>query len=344
MSANVVSNKQPSGDKASGCLGAVIFLVSLIVAVIGTIHVNGFWLCCGMFLTILAGGVIGGLIGGGIGNALRKFACPDLFFTKGGMSGIIRLKLFWMVGPQLIGGGIGWLVGIHLLMMLFWGLPITTLGGVEISPVEGDRPSVKEKIDNAKSNITFLKDMSSADMTTKRNALLMVAIDAGDMTTAQKLIAKGVDVNTPRMPLNSEGMPYKDKTPISPLFAALSFSFDRNEIALLLIRNGADVNERNERFKGPTPLLFVLRNDMDSLVMPLLEQGAAFHVVDVDRKTPLHHTANKNDEKATRFMVERGADITAKDKFNHTPLDYAAPKLKRQMIRWQENWAERQAK
>lgn len=336
MSVNLASTDRPS-NKAAGCIGVMIFLVSLVIACISLVHVKGFGLCCGMFATVLIGGTLFGIIGLYIGTVIRDFACPNFFMVKGGIGEMLRVRLYWMFGPPLAGAATGWILGVHLMMMLFWGLPITALGAYEISASPAPRASISETVRTAKDNLAFLNKMSNADMTTKRNALLMVAIDSGDLVTAQKLVVEQVDVNTPRIPLNSDGMPYKDKEPISPLFAALSFAFDRSDIALLLIEHGADVNERYERFKGPTPLLFALRNDMDSLVLPLLEHGAAIDVVDVDGKTPLHHAAGKGDEKMVRFMIDHGASLTRKDKFAHTPLDYASAELRRKMTGWQED-------
>lgn len=334
---NVNPLNPPEKQNKSGCLPVLVFLISLIFAVLALQSVYGFWLCCGMFATVLTGGTLGGCLGLKIGNAVRRFACPELFITKSGMTEIIRLKLFWMFGPQLIGALIGWLLGLHLFLLLFWGLPITALGQVTISSASGKVASSSPfaVMKNIKNNLEFICHMSKADLKTKKEALLMVAIEANDITTAEKLIAEGVDLNTPRIPLTPDGLPYQTGgDPISPLFAALSYAFDRTEIAQRLIEHGANVNDRNEKFKGPTPLLFVLRNDVDKMIIPLLSHGASVNVTDIDGKTPLHHAANKNNETAVRMMIERGADLQAKDRFHHTPIDYASTSLKQKMLEW----------
>lgn len=52
-----------------------------------------------------------GFIGAMIGDLIRRFAIPDAVFTTGGLFQIIRTKLFWFCGPQLI----GMLIGIFLI-------------------------------------------------------------------------------------------------------------------------------------------------------------------------------------------------------------------------------------
>ena len=63
----------------------------------------GFW--GGILFIIFA--TIFTTIGVFIGDALRRFAMPDAFFSTGFVD-TIKQKVFWGVGPQLI----GWIVGI----------------------------------------------------------------------------------------------------------------------------------------------------------------------------------------------------------------------------------------
>ena len=333
-----ISEKIENGSNEFGCLPGVLSFVSLAFAIYAVVYVKGFWLCCGMFCTVFFGGMICGSIGMSIGNAIRKFAKPDFLITNGGISDIIRLKLFWMYGPSAIGGVIGWVLGVHLLLMLFWGIPLESVGKAKIiSDTKSEKTSISETISDIKSNVAFVQKMKNADLRTKQEALLMVAIDANSIVTVRELLAEKVDIQRKRLKLNEQGIPFRGNPEASPLFAALSHAFDRSEIALLLIQNGADVNEYDCQFKGPTPLLFVLRNDMPSLIMPLLQKGARVDVVDVDGKTPLHHAANLNLEKEAYLMIKSGALLNVKDKYGHTPLDYASPDMRMKMIRWNEN-------
>ena len=45
-----------------------------------------------------------------IGDFLRKALMPDMIYTRGGFVGLLKAKLFWLVGPQLIGLVIGFVV------------------------------------------------------------------------------------------------------------------------------------------------------------------------------------------------------------------------------------------
>lgn len=58
-----------------------------------------------------------GLIGAAIGEAIRRFALPDGYFTNGGITSIVKTKLFWMIGPQSIGMFIGVVLGIAIVLM-----------------------------------------------------------------------------------------------------------------------------------------------------------------------------------------------------------------------------------
>jgi len=71
------------------------------------------------FFGKLFGVIVGTGLGTGgamLGDSIRRFALPDGFITDGGMGSIIKTKVFWMVGPQVIGLLIGTLVGISLVL------------------------------------------------------------------------------------------------------------------------------------------------------------------------------------------------------------------------------------
>jgi hypothetical protein len=57
-----------------------------------------------------------GTLGALAGDAIRRFTKPEGFFTTGGMGSILRTKLFWMVGPQLIGLVLGVLLGASFVL------------------------------------------------------------------------------------------------------------------------------------------------------------------------------------------------------------------------------------
>ncbi|MDH0897617.1 MULTISPECIES: hypothetical protein [unclassified Pseudomonas] len=67
------------------------------------------------FLAFIAGAVMG-LVGALIGDAIRRFAQPDAVYTTGGALHLIWLKLFWLLGPQVIGLILGIALGSSLVL------------------------------------------------------------------------------------------------------------------------------------------------------------------------------------------------------------------------------------
>jgi hypothetical protein len=53
-------------------------------------------------------GSVTGFIGALLGDAIRRFARPDAVYTRGGILHLVWIKVFWLLGPQVIGliGGI----------------------------------------------------------------------------------------------------------------------------------------------------------------------------------------------------------------------------------------------
>ncbi|MGK0417271.1 MAG: hypothetical protein ACJAST_002364 [Halopseudomonas sp.] len=95
-------------------------LAALVLAVITVTHNNSAMvLGASVMAKIFAGlaGTLTGTIGALIGDAVRRFAKPDMMFTSGGMGSLIWMKLFWMMGPQLVGLVIGVLLGASLVLM-----------------------------------------------------------------------------------------------------------------------------------------------------------------------------------------------------------------------------------
>jgi hypothetical protein len=66
-------------------------------------------------LAVCAGAVLGTVLTL-IADALRRFAHPDVIFTNGGFFSLLWAKVFWKVGPQLIGLFIGVAVGVAIVL------------------------------------------------------------------------------------------------------------------------------------------------------------------------------------------------------------------------------------
>ncbi len=73
-----------------------------------------FWMRCGLFIF----GPIGGTVGMCIGRLLRDWVHPSFIMTSGGMTGLVKAKLFWAIGPQTIGLFIGEFVTMGIFLTL----------------------------------------------------------------------------------------------------------------------------------------------------------------------------------------------------------------------------------
>ena len=119
---------------------------------------------------------------------------------------------------------------------------------------------------------------------------------------------------------------------MAPLFAALTTRFaNGSEIAMILLKHGAEVNITDKTLKNLTPLLYVLRENRYEMIIPLIEYGADLNAVDFDGKTPLHHAMNYDYEKIIHIMLRKNAPLNVKDRWGNTPLDYASPRIKLQI-------------
>jgi ankyrin repeat protein len=155
------------------------------------------------------------------------------------------------------------------------------------------------------------------------------------------LLAKGVDVNvrTKETPpfrhhlLNITGsLEWVDFTGQTPfLTAALAGDVT---VMKLLLEHGADPHIAT--FEGTTPLVaaagvnWVVSQTWTEAPEQLLEAVKLCHELGMDVNhansmglTALHGAANRGSDAIIRFLVAKGADLTATDNENRTPLDWA---------------------
>lgn len=83
-----------------------------------TVNSSAMVLRAGFFLKLVAivVGAVLGLVGAVLGDAIRKFAQPDAVFTSGCMLQLIWVKVFWKVGPQVIGLVLGVALGVSVVL------------------------------------------------------------------------------------------------------------------------------------------------------------------------------------------------------------------------------------
>jgi ankyrin repeat protein len=95
----------------------------------------------------------------------------------------------------------------------------------------------------------------------------------------------------------------------------LAFTMDGADVELvtLLLRNGADVDGRND--KAQTMLHRACADGDASLIDSVLRHNASVNVVDSEGRTPLLLACDAGDESVVKMLLSAGADTTAQDKY-----------------------------
>lgn len=140
------------------------------------------------------------------------------------------------------------------------------------------------------------------------------AIVWNDATEVERLVAAGVDINK-SWRLDGD----------TPLITAIQLKHDG--IVKLLLSRDADVNKAGR--VGVTPLMLAAKDGNLDMVKALLERGADVHAQDaVYGESALHYLAQSKDaDKATSIcdlLLEKGADVNARNKADLTPLHAAS--------------------
>lgn len=95
-----------------GVAAAVLAIVSVTFNTSSMILSAGWFAKC---VAVLVGAVLGWL-GAMAGDAIRKFAHPDAVFTNGGILRLIWIRVFWAVGPQVLGLCMGVFFGCAMVL------------------------------------------------------------------------------------------------------------------------------------------------------------------------------------------------------------------------------------
>ena len=99
-----------------------------------------------------------------------------------------------------------------------------------------------------------------------------------------------------------------------------------------LFESGADIAEQDE--DGRTILhLAVLKGDFAIVEMILEQWPGIIDIRSLHKSTPLHFAASRGLPEITQLLIERGADINAKDVYERTPLHRAVEYNKTEIVR-----------
>lgn len=146
-------------------------------------------------------------------------------------------------------------------------------------------------------------DVPSTDV----QSLLERAVREGNQALVKRLLASG-------------GKAYK-RMPGGSTLLGTAASLGFRVAALLLIENGANVDEPDDR--GFVPLHWAAFKDHHSVVELLLERGAIVNPVSGTGVTPLHQAAAGGGAQSVELLIRAGADVNMKDKEGSTPLHRA---------------------
>jgi hypothetical protein len=102
------------------------------------------------------------------------------------------------------------------------------------------------------------------------------------------------------------------------------------QIALVLIRRGANVNARRPD-RLDTPLHFAANADVASI---LIEHGAEVEALDWSGRTPLHWAVQFGRVDVVERLIQAGAEVDRQEKDGSTPLHWAAREGHHEIVRF----------
>ncbi len=97
---------------------------------------------------------------------------------------------------------------------------------------------------------------------------------------------------------------------------------NKQDIALLLLKSGADPNTADASKR--TPLHLAIERNNPAVATALLKASAKPNQLDKDGWTPLHHAAAKNQLATAKALIDGGADPMTLSELGGTPLHEAA--------------------
>ena len=139
-----------------------------------------------------------------------------------------------------------------------------------------------------------------------RSTPLHVISKYGNVKAARLLLEHGASVDA------------LDSNHSTPLHFALR---GKNvEVARLLLEHGANINAQNKEGHTPQHLLLAMGSQVIDTMWFFLERDADVDAVDNNHSTLLHEASSYGNVKVAQLLLERGANINARNKEGHTPL------------------------
>lgn len=159
------------------------------------------------------------------------------------------------------------------------------------------------KIEEAKSKFITKYDINAAD--SKGNTALHVAAEVNDANLVLFLLCNGA---------NPELKNFESQTPL-----AVAIENDSKESAEQLINYGCSIFSRNS--DGISDIEVALQKDSSYYDIFITEKTEK--LFDAEGKTIVHYFVEAKDEQALNLCVQKGINLSPKDSYGKTPLDYA---------------------
>ena len=134
------------------------------------------------------------------------------------------------------------------------------------------------------------------------------ATKEGDIEVVKQHLAAGTDVDAK-----------DDKFGLTPL--RMAAANNQNEIAKLLIKEGANVNIKDE--DAYTPIHYASVNGHVDIVELLLVNNANVNIHPENVYTSLHGAASGGHFDVLKLIINKGANLNSRDHTGDTPLDLA---------------------
>jgi ankyrin repeat protein len=150
-------------------------------------------------------------------------------------------------------------------------------------------------------------------------ALIQAIQNDGDTNQIAKMLSGPVDVNAK----NGDGL--------TALMAVAEADNGNNEIAQLLLKHGANVNDI--RSDGETPLMLAVEQNKVELVRTFLDHNANIEVVRNDGKTPLIIATYYGFTAIAQMLVNKGANVNARTKDGENALVNATQQGQEDFVR-----------
>jgi len=157
---------------------------------------------------------------------------------------------------------------------------------------------------------------------------------SGDHIISSSLILAVQEGNLERVRelIDSFGLSYSQAWSEGYVLLCDAVVYKHTEVAKLLLTNGSRVKSRNKT-PTDTPLHYAAVNGDTEIVEMLLNRGANINAKNWCGITPLHNAVKSKKMEITEYLLKRGAYVNARNSYNVTPLHFAVEKGSEEIVR-----------